>query len=286
MSSLPEPELSLPSPEAAKFTEAFVQRAIEMGAVEALLEPVGPAGGAATRFRAKESWIAGPSAPPALGASVMRRLLILGMMNLAERVIPQDGVFDARARQDDSRRTIWIHADPVPQGGWKIVLRLMSEKDQLFFNAVEDGDAETVAREIARGRDVNVRNEGTHFPLLLAAGAGHRRVAELLLSAGAEVDAANAAGFTPLMLAARGGCLEVIRLLVQQGADINRVAPRFETCALSQAIFRCQGEAAKLLVDLGADINARAPGGGSMLAYATEHCPAAAAYLEGKGARG
>jgi hypothetical protein len=55
--------------------------------------------------------------------------------------------------------------------------------------------------------------------LLSAAGAGHTREVETLLSQGADVETRDKNGRTPLMLAAQHGRPEVVRLLLSKGAQ-------------------------------------------------------------------
>jgi hypothetical protein len=54
-----------------------------------------------------------------------------------------------------------------------------------------------------------------------AAGGGHEEVAELLLAKGADVNAKNNDGFTPLHSAAAQGHKDVAELLLAKGADAN-----------------------------------------------------------------
>jgi hypothetical protein len=58
-------------------------------------------------------------------------------------------------------------------------------------------------------------------PLHLAAGWGHKDVAQLLLDFKAVVDARNDHGYTPLYMAARSGHKDVVELLLANGADVN-----------------------------------------------------------------
>jgi hypothetical protein len=58
-------------------------------------------------------------------------------------------------------------------------------------------------------------------PLHLAAGWGHKDVAQLLLDFKAVVDARNNHGYTPLYVAARSGHKDVVELLLANGADVN-----------------------------------------------------------------
>lgn len=83
-------------------------------------------------------------------------------------------------------------------------------KEETLFSA----NAETAARLIKAGADVNTRDEYGRTPLFSA----NVEKAEVLIKAGADVNARDYKGNTPLHFAKDG---ESIKLLVENGADIN-----------------------------------------------------------------
>ena len=66
-------------------------------------------------------------------------------------------------------------------------------------------------------------------PLQWAARYGHKAVAELLIAKGADVNARNEKGATPLHTAARYGHKAVAELLIAKGADVNAKTEKGET---------------------------------------------------------
>ena len=72
---------------------------------------------------------------------------------------------------------------------------------------------------IAKGADVNARDEGGWTPLIHASENGHFQVVDLLIQAGGEVDSQDEEGRTPLLRASYYGHVEVITALLAAGAD-------------------------------------------------------------------
>ncbi|MGE0469685.1 MAG: ankyrin repeat domain-containing protein [Nitrospira sp.] len=127
--------------------------------------------------------------------------------------------------------------------------------------AIERGDLDTV--KVAVTADVSLvlaeRPWGTPNGTLLhlASGAGHRDIAEFLLSAGARVDARWCGdGTTPLFLAVTNGHLDIVELLLKSGAQVNLRDSIGET-PLAAAIFHSRDAIARLLVARGADVRVR-----------------------------
>ncbi|MHC4604697.1 MAG: ankyrin repeat domain-containing protein, partial [Planctomycetota bacterium] len=88
--------------------------------------------------------------------------------------------------------------------------------------AARDGDIEHVRLLIARGADVNAKDNSGWTPLHQAAGGGHKDIVELLIEKGADVNAKdNKLGMTPLHWAAGTGRSEVAELLIARGAEVN-----------------------------------------------------------------
>ena len=87
--------------------------------------------------------------------------------------------------------------------------------------AASDGDASEVARLIAAGEDVNLRDRGGWTPLHFAAQKSSAAAARVLIEAGATIDVRDTDGNTPLFRAvfSSGGNGDVIGLLRSAGAD-------------------------------------------------------------------
>lgn len=87
--------------------------------------------------------------------------------------------------------------------------------------AASEGDASEVARLIAQGEDVNLRDRGGWTPLHFAAQKSSAAVVRLLLHVSAAIDVRDADGNTPLFRAvfSSQGKGDVIGLLRDAGAD-------------------------------------------------------------------
>lgn len=88
----------------------------------------------------------------------------------------------------------------------------------------ENGDLEGV-KSLLNGTDINGSGDQTP-PLHLAAKAGHRNVAEFLISKGADINKTDRSlmGWTPLQYAASAGQADMIEYLLQMGAKMDVVA--------------------------------------------------------------
>lgn len=122
---------------------------------------------------------------------------------------------------------------------------------------------------LARGADVNARDERGETPLHTAAfwGGGRKYIAELLLARGADVNARDTHGFTPLYVAAAQNNAEVAELLLARGADVNAKAKNGWT-PLFGAVSKGNTGIAKTLLDKGADIKYKDEYGLTLLYYA------------------
>jgi len=88
-------------------------------------------------------------------------------------------------------------------------------------DAVEKGNIEAVKQHLTAGTDVEVKDGEGWTLLQMAAGEGHKEIAELLIAKGADVNAMNADGLTALFAAILGPHKEMVELLIAKGADVN-----------------------------------------------------------------
>jgi len=98
-----------------------------------------------------------------------------------------------------------------------------------LFGAARAGQVEVAKRLLAKGADVNVRNEKGGSPLHAAACKGQPEMIEFLIAKGAKVNARANNGQTPLHKAANGGDhkgnkpgsghLAAAKVLLKNGAD-------------------------------------------------------------------
>ena len=93
----------------------------------------------------------------------------------------------------------------------------------LHAAGVDEDDVHGVKSLIKHHANVNARGAAERTPLMVAALAGHVRIAEALLAAGADPNLADHRGTTALMEAARSGAVGVVHALGKRRADPNLV---------------------------------------------------------------
>lgn len=105
----------------------------------------------------------------------------------------------------------------------------------LFRAAVISGSEQLVRMHIARGRDVNARDETGTSLLGLAASKGHLTTFKLLLEAGANPAVKDLEGRGPLELARTRGFVEIVELLSRLDAELKPAVTSIETAPNSGA---------------------------------------------------
>jgi len=138
-----------------------------------------------------------------------------------------------------------------------------------FHATVASGDLQAVEDLLDKGADVNAKGEGGNgrgeggvSALHVAAGKGHKDIAELLITRGADVnekaklDPWEHGGWTPLYFAIWHHHSDVAELLLANGADVN-VKDERNLMPLHLALYSGPKDLAKLLVAKEADVNAR-----------------------------
>jgi len=94
-----------------------------------------------------------------------------------------------------------------------------------IHNAAWDGNLSAVRGALARGTDVDERDENGGTALHTAAVWGHIRIVRLLLDRGAHVNALDGNGCTPLDWALDTGKQDTAALLREHGGKQNRRPP-------------------------------------------------------------
>jgi hypothetical protein len=125
--------------------------------------------------------------------------------------------------------------------------------------AVENGHAQLVEMLLAKEADVNTRNHIAETPLLLAIRLGHTKVAELLLARDdIDVNCVGRDGRSALYIAASKSHVAIVELLLANEAiDVNLRRGQDET-ALSHAVKAGKTEIVKLILAKEAvDVNTR-----------------------------
>ena len=129
-----------------------------------------------------------------------------------------------------------------------------------FMYAVLYGDAAMVKRLIAKGADVNRRNDGNATALMWAVNDLEKTRA--LVDHGAEVNAVSTDGRTPLLIAsAQAGSAPVVKLLIEHGADVNpKGHAQGDASPLREAATAGDADVMKVLIDHGAKVKAAGSG--------------------------
>lgn len=116
------------------------------------------------------------------------------------------------------------------------------------------GMAMDVENILRHSPNVNASGGAERYPIHAAAGKGHAKLVQLLLSKGAAVDLLTKDGLTPLHLAATSGNEETVQHLLNANADIHAIGYCYKTVLGSAC---CSGNLSmvKWFVKLGVDIS-------------------------------
>ena len=98
-----------------------------------------------------------------------------------------------------------------------LVMYFLSGPSVDIWEAAEEGSIEAVKQHLAAGADVNAKRYGW-TPLHYAVYYGHKEIAELLIAKGADVNVKNEDGETPLDWANWRSHAETADLLRKHGA--------------------------------------------------------------------
>ena len=121
--------------------------------------------------------------------------------------------------------------------------------------AAASGDAGMVKSLIEKGAEVDEREEiFLRTALHRAVAAGHREVAELILSYGANPNARDSSGFSALHYAAINDNKKMVELLIARGADVNAKDASGNT-PLYNAVRSGHKDIAEMLLEKGAELS-------------------------------
>lgn len=125
-----------------------------------------------------------------------------------------------------------------------------------LIDAAQADDSAAVKALLARGTDVNAREEDGSTALTWAVMRSNTGIAQALLNSGADPNLTNELGIGALSLAIANGSTPMVKLLLEKGADPNVARENGET-PLMTAARMSQVEVMNLLLARGANVNAR-----------------------------
>ncbi|KAH7719831.1 ankyrin repeat protein [Aphelenchoides avenae] len=117
-----------------------------------------------------------------------------------------------------------------------------------FLKAAKANHIAEVKEAIARGLDVDSRNDDFDTALHFASAKGHLELARILVELGADVNKVDILGFTPFLYAVSKGHVELARLLAENGAN-HRQKSRLGATPLSIACASGSSEMVDFLLD-------------------------------------
>jgi ankyrin repeat protein len=130
----------------------------------------------------------------------------------------------------------------------------MSEEDTMLIAAAERGDNARVEELLAKGADVQARDNFMRTALLAATQGNHVAVATRLIEAGADVNAQDRQRDSAFLLAGARGYLEILRSTLAHGADLASTN-RYGGTALIPACERGHVETVRELLSTSIDVN-------------------------------
>lgn len=102
-----------------------------------------------------------------------------------------------------------------------VVSEASNASPRQMIHAAKAGNEAEMRELLAKGGDVNVKDELENTPLHWASYHGHAFVIEMLIEKGADVNAINKLDSTPLHEASKWGNTAVIIALIAKGADVK-----------------------------------------------------------------
>ena len=124
-----------------------------------------------------------------------------------------------------------------------------------LFAAAQQGDAAAIARLVADGHAVNVRDGHGRTPLHVAAYAGQRDAMRALVKAGADPDALEDDRYDIVTIAAVANDVSTLATALALGASARNVTSRYDGTALIAAAHLGHDEVVRVLIAAGAPLD-------------------------------
>ena len=140
-----------------------------------------------------------------------------------------------------------------------------------LLQAAEAGDTNRLQDLLAKGADLDTRDQHGRNSLMIAAVEGNPAAVALLLEKGADVASRNKYGVTALHLAVGKGQAEVTRTLLAHGADANEKSGQLEEPPVISAAVSGSIETVEALLEAGANLNEADTFGGTALIQAARN---------------
>ena len=137
-----------------------------------------------------------------------------------------------------------------------------------LHSVAANGDATMMRKLVAKGAQVNVRNQAGVTPLDWACQEGHTEVARILLDAGANINEDERVGFLPLFLATMENQKDCVELLLSNGASTHTRKQGYLPLHIAAQLGHCS--IIELLLSKGASVNVRAADSCMSLHLATQ----------------
>jgi ankyrin repeat protein len=149
---------------------------------------------------------------------------------------------------------------------------IVDEKGRtLLLKAAMFGDFENVKALLAKGADVNKKDNEEKFPLFIASSYGYTEIVEILLKNGANINLTDNSGRSSLNASCYLGRLETSKLLISLSKSLVNFSDERGRTPLIEASYNGFYSVADLLIKNGAKVNAVDSHGYSALQHAVTY---------------
>jgi ankyrin repeat protein len=203
------------------------------------------------------------------GATALHRAAAEGEVEVAKVLLERGAVPNVRTESGETP----LHWAIQHQGKSHWHMKLLWDEERAHMKVAS---APMIELLLARGADVNARDDRGWTPLHWAAGKGHKKLAMLLVEKGADPSATmteqyvrhwpvgpevrGAAAQGVLHLAAGGGDLELVKVTLARGVPVD-LRDNTRTTPLHEASRGGHADVARFLLSRGADADAEDSGG-------------------------